>query len=59
MSEPIRIKSDDVTSRQGIVSIHLAPYTVCNGFNCSNYLETMFRPSNCMFLPQKELKVGF
>ena len=59
MSEPIRIQSDDVTSRQSIVFIHPAPPAVCTGFNPSNSLETVSKPSLCMSLPGKELQRHF
>ena len=45
LSQPIRIKSDDITSRQSIVSLHPAPTTVCNSYNPSNHLETCLKPS--------------
>ena len=45
LSQPISIKSDDVMSRQSIVSLHLAPSVVYTSYNPSYHLETYSKPS--------------
>ena len=45
LSQPISIKSDDVMSRESIVSLHPAPSTVYNSYNPSYRLETYSKPS--------------